>query len=135
MKTFTFKLFGRTITFTFGRKKAEELSEEIKMEEAHHYIPFSDYCDQYIESQKGILTDATLKGYRNIVDNHLMSLMTCDIDDVCETLIQDAFVMEIAKGLSTKTLKSYKSFVLKVIREYYPETFKPEIRIEKEEIV
>lgn len=144
MKTYSFNIFKCRVTITIERKlyKAaeEKPAEEIEMEEkptTHemfwpNYIPFSDYCEAYITGHVGIYSNATLKGYKNIVDNHLGNLMACDVQDMTETCIQDAFDREIDKGLSVKTLKGYKSFVLKVINEYYDNGFKPEIRVTKE---
>ena len=152
MKTFTFRIFGRTIVIRFGKKP----EEEIKMEEKEHigvrvtdpnqYIstvnePDISYdqtfyvcCINYIESQRGKLADSTRRGYRNIIDNHLDSIMgMCTIDLITEKLIQKAFDEEIAKGLSEKTLKGYRSFVLKVLAVYRPD-LKPEIRVTMPEV-
>ena len=139
MKTYKFNFCKYTVTVIIEKKtyaKAkEEPKDEIKMEEPYAdpiHVWFSDYCDDYIGAHEGVLAKSTLDGYRNIMNNHLQGLMACDAVEVCETVIQDAFDREIEKGLSKKTLKGYKTFVLKVIDEYYDETFKPEIRIEKE---
>ena len=144
MKTYNLNICKYHITISIERKtyKAadEKPGEEIKMEEkptTHetfwpNYIPFSEYCEAYIDGHVGIYSEATLKGYKNIVENHLDNLMACDVQDVTETCIQDAFDDEIKKGLSVKTLKGYKAFILKVIDEYYDNGFKPEIRITKE---
>ena len=154
MKTFTFKLFGRTFTINFGRKKKEEPQEEIKMEEKEHigvrvvdpdqyvstvnepdfmYEPtFYTCCVEYIESQRGKLADSTLKSYRNICNTHLDFIMGIwPVNKITEDLIQTAFDEEISKGLSEKTLKGYRSFILKVLAEYRPD-LKPEIRITQE---
>lgn len=144
MKSYNFNIYKYHVAITIERKNyktAEEKPvEEIKMEEkptTHEtfwpiYIPFSEYCTAYIDGHVGIYADATLKGYKNIVENHLGNLMACDVQDVTETCIQDAFNDEIEKGLSVKTLKGYKAFILKVIDEYYDNGFKPEIRVTKE---
>lgn len=145
MKTYNFDICKYHVTITIERKSfktvEEKPAEEIKMEEkltTHetfwpNYIPFSEYCEAYIDGHVSIYSEATLKGYKNIIDNHLDNLMACDVQDVTETCIQDAFDSEIDKGLSVKTLKGYKSFVLKVIDEYYDNGFKPNIRITKED--
>ena len=140
MKTFTFRLFGRTFTIRFGKKA----KEEIKMEDKEYHVPHFVYPDQYvstvnepdipydktfyaccidyIESQRGKLADSTLRGYRNIIDNHLDAIMAgCGVDEITEELIQKAFDEELAKGLSEKTLKGYRSFITKVITEYRPD--------------
>jgi len=138
MKTYNFNICKYHITVTIERK-SYKTAEEIKMEEkptTHEvfwpdYIPFREYCTTYIDGHVGIYSEATLKGYKNIVENHLAKLMICDVQDVTESLIQDAFDHEIEKGLSVKTLKGYKSFVLKVIDEYRPDLH-PNIRVTKE---
>ena len=135
MKTYKFNFCKYIVTVTIEKRKYETPKEEIKMEEScvnPERVWFSDYCNAYIDTHEGIFAKSTLDGYRNIVNNHLQGLMSCDTLDVCESIIQDAFDREIEKGLSKKTLKGYKSFVLKVIDEYYDPSFKPEIRIEKE---
>ena len=139
MKTYNFNICKYHVTITI-EKKQYKTGEEIKMEEtptAHEvfwpdYIPFREYCTAYIDGHVGIYADATLKAYKNIVENHLAKLMICDAQDVTESLVQDAFDREIAKGLSVKTLKGYKSFILKVIEEYYDNGFKPNIRVTME---
>ena len=151
MKTITFTLFGHTFTFNFGG----EPEEEIKTEEKEHNIPhlvrpdqyvstvnepdipydktFYAYCIDYIESQRGKLADSTLRGYRNIIDNHLDAIMVWrGVDEITEELIQKAFDEEIAKGLSEKTLKGYRSFITKVITKYRPDLVL-EIRVKPEE--
>ena len=154
MKTFTFTIFGRTFTIRLGKKPKEEIKMEdavILFNEKEYHIPHFTYpdkyvstvnepdipydktfyacCIDYIESQRGKLADSTLKGYRNICDNHLDAIMAgCGVDKITKELIQKAFDAEIAKGLSEKTLKGYRSFVLKVLSEYRPD-LKPEIRI------
>lgn len=148
MKTFTFTIFGHTFTINLGRKPKEEIKMEeeqghcgVKVVRPEQYVStvnepdvpydktFYVCCIDYIESQRGKLADSTLKGYRNIIDNHLDSIMgLCTVDLITEELIQKAFDEEIAKGLSEKTLKGYRSFVLKVLAEYRPD-LKPEIRI------
>lgn len=157
MKTFTFTIFGHTFTFNFGKKPEEKIDkEEIKMEEKEHIgvhvvdpnryvstvnepdIPydkiFYTYCFDYIESQRGKLADSTLRGYRNIINNHLDAIMVWrGVDEITEELIQKAFDEEIAKGLSEKTLKGYRSFILKVLAEYRPD-FHPNIRVTKEDV-
>lgn len=143
MKTFTFRLFGRTFVIRFGKKA----KEEIKMEDKEHLpteiiageevvgpvVPcFYNACVDYIESQKGKLSEATLRGYQNIANNHLDLLMECYVPNVTEELIQKSFDEEIAKGLSEKTIKGYRSFVTKVLSECRPDLIL-EIRVTPEE--
>ena len=147
MKTFTFRIFGRTIVIRFGKKPKEEIKMEenehigVRVVDSNQYIStvnepdvpwpptFYTCCVDYIECQRGKLAESTLKGYRSIIDNHLDMIMSgCPVGILTERLIQQAFDEEIAKGLSEKTLKGYRSFVLKVLAECRPD-LKPEIRV------
>lgn len=163
MKVITFRIFGRTFTFHFGKKKnvaleepKEVSNEEVLMKERQHVQElkaqgystaiiageevvgpvtpcFYGSCVDYIESQRGKLADSTLRGYLNIANNHLEYLMEFHTLSIDDNVIQKAFDAEIAKGLGEKTLKGYRSFVLKVLAECRPD-LKPEIRIRMPEV-
>lgn len=106
-------------------------SEEIKMEEPER-LCFMEAAVKYIDSKRGELKTSTIKGYENIIDHHLSCLWLIWLDKLTEELLQQAFDAEIAKGLSVKTLKGYKTFILKVLAEYRPD-FHPNIRVTKED--
>lgn len=154
MKTYNFSICKYRITITIEKKNYEvtnpkivseqyastinEPTPEIKMKEKIVYgdgfdkfTPFYTLCKEYIEAQKDKLSDSTLRGYTSIITNHLDTLMTAMIGEIDETTIQEAFDAEIEKGLSVKTLKGYRSLVLKILAEYCPD-FHPNIRIAKE---
>lgn len=97
------------------------------------FTPFYTLCKEYIEAQKDKLSDSTLRGYTSIITNHLDTLMTAMIGEIDETTVQEAFDAEIEKGLSVKTLKGYKSFILKVLAQYRPD-FHPNIHVTKEDV-
>ena len=158
MKTFSFNLYKYTISVTIEKRKYEttvkdvfdELteeqkykvierlkiakdlvksqSEEIKMEDMRSV---EECFTEYIESQRGILSAATIKGYENVRDKHLDRIMVCYISRLDEAVIQRAFDEELAKGYSEKTIKGYKTLLMKVLAVYRPDLH-PEIRIKKE---
>jgi hypothetical protein len=134
MKTYSFNIFKCNVTITIKRKtyktNEEKPAEEIKMEEPER-LCFMEAAGKYIESQREVLAPSTLKGYENIIDHHFNDLWLIWLDKLTEEHLQSAFDDEMAKGLSVKTLKGYKSFILKVLAAYRPD-FKPVIRIEKE---
>ena len=107
-----------------------EPTEEIKMEEPER-LCFMEAAEKYIESQREVLAPSTLKGYENIIEHHFNNLWLIWLDKLTEEHLQRAFDNEIEKGLSVKTLKGYKSFILKVLSEYRPD-FHPNIRVTKE---
>ena len=107
---------------------ANEPAEEFKMEDLRSV---EECFTEYIESQRGILSPATIKGYANVRDKHLDRIMVCYISRLDEAVIQKAFDEEIAKGYSEKTIKGYKTLLMKVLAVYRPD-LNPEIRIKKE---
>lgn len=147
MKTYSFDIFNCTVTIAIKKKSYEvanpkivteqytstvnESLPEIKMEVHGNYPLFSHCCNHYINTHHGVFAESTLNGYKTIVNSHLVLLMDCDIYKVTEEIIQEAFDEEIAKGLSVKTLKGYRTFILKVFAEYRPD-FHPNILVTKE---
>ena len=111
-----------------GVKKDQE---KIKMEEKASDLCVLEAAEKYIQAKRGKLADSTRKGYMNIVDNHLSGIWLYRLDRLTEEHLQEAFDAEIAKGLSVKTLKGYRTFILKVLAEYRPD-FHPNIRVTKE---
>lgn len=143
MKTYSFNICKYNIAITIEKRKYETIDrlemakdlvksqpEEIKMEESEH-LCFMEAAEKYIDTQHEVLADSTIKAYGNILWNHLNGILLIRLDRLTEEHIQSVFDAEIAKGLSKKTLKGYRSFVLKVLAEYRPD-FHPNILVTKE---
>ena len=143
MKIYGFNIFKYCVTITIEKRKYETIDrlemakelvksqpDEIKMEEPER-LCFMEAAEKYIEAKRRELAPSTIKGYENIIENHLNGLLLIWLDRLTEKHLQDAFDEEIAKGLSVKTLKGYKTFILKVLAEYRPD-FHPNIRVTKE---
>ena len=149
MKIYNFNICKYHITITIEKKNygttnpkivteqytstVNETLPEIKMEEEAPNLCVLEAANKYIGSKVGELADSTRKGYMNIVDNHLSSIWLYRLDRLTEEHLQEAFDAEIAKGLSVKTLKSYRTFILKVLAEYRPD-FHPNIHVTKEDV-
>lgn len=144
MKTYSFDIFKCRVTIMIEKRKYETIDrlemakdlvksqpDEIKMEEPEH-LCFMEAAEKYIEAKRGELAPSTIKGYENIIYHHLnTNVWLIRLDKLTEEHLQNAFDNEIAKGLSIKTLKGYRSFVLKILAEYRPD-FHPNIRVTKE---
>lgn len=146
MKSYNFNICKYNIVITIKKKSYEVASPkiiteqytstindplpEIKMEEPE-CLCFMEAAEKYIEAKRGELAPSTIKGYENIIDNHFNDLWLIWLDKLTEEHLQQAFDNEIEKGLSKKTLSSYRSFVLKILAVYRSD-FKPVIHIEKE---
>ena len=111
----------------------EKPVEEIKMEEPER-LCLMEAAERYIDSKRGEFKTSTLKGYENIIYHHFnIDFWLILLDKLTEEHLQEAFDAEIAKGLSVKTLKGYRTFILKVLAEYRPD-FHPNIRVTKESV-
>ncbi len=146
MKTYNFSICKYHVMITIEKKNYEvinpkiiseqyastvnEPTPEIKMEEPED-LCFLEAAERYIAAQLGVLAPSTIKGYENIIEKHLSSIWLIWLDRLTEDHLQEAFDEEIAKGLSIKTLKGYRTFILKVLAEYRPD-FHPNIRVTKE---
>ena len=146
MKIYGFNIFKYCVTITIEKKSYEVANPkivteqytstindplpEIKMEEPER-LCFMEAAEKYIDSKRGELAPSTIKGYENIIDHHLNGLLLIWLDRLTEEHLQNVFDAEIAKGLSVKTLKGYRTFILKVLAEYRPD-FHPNIRVTKE---
>ena len=148
MKTYNFDICKYHVTITIEKKKygatnpkivteqytstVNEPLPEIKMEEPKD-LCFLEAAERYIAAQFGVLAPSTIKGYQNIIEKHLSSIWLIWLDRLTEDHLQEAFDQEIAKGLSVRTLKGYRSLVLKILAEYRPD-FHPNIRVTKEDV-
>lgn len=118
----------------------KEPVEEFKMEapaaEKEPYGEFHiirDWFADYVDTcrARGTYSESTLRSYEGIYRNHLQSLMEFKLPGkLSEEIVQAAFDEEITKGLSKKTLQSYRSLVLKVFLRYLD--WEPTIRITPE---
>lgn len=143
MKTYNFNICKYHVTITIEKRKYEVIdrlemakdlvkgqSEEIKMEESER-LCLMEAAERYIDSKREEFAASTIKGYENIIYHHLNDVWLIYLTKLTEKHLQSAFDEEMAKGLSVKTLKGYKAFILKVLSEYRPD-FHPNIRVTKE---
>ena len=148
MKTYDFNICKYHITITIEKKNYEvinpkivseqytstvnEPTPEIKMKKEVPDLCFLEAAERYIGAQRWTLAPSTIKNYKNIIEKHLSSIWLIRLDRLMEDHLQEAFDAEIAKGLSVKTLKGYRSLVLKILSQYRPD-FHPNIRVIKED--
>lgn len=93
----------------------EVVEEVVEIEAPNEIITFRTQFENYISSQKGILSDATLKIYENIKNKHVKSLMDMDVSNISIADIQKALDEELANGISETTIKKYRQVIKKVI--------------------
>lgn len=108
---------GKLVAGTDFQEHKEDIHavEVVEPEEVKEIITFRTQFENYISSQKGILSDATLKIYENIKNKHVKSLMGIDVSKISIADIQKALDEELANGISESTIKKYRQVIKKVL--------------------
>ena len=91
------------------------VEEVVETKVPNEIITFRTQFENYISSQKGILSDATLKIYENIKNKHVKSLMDMNVSNISIADIQKALDEELANGISETTIKKYRQVIKKVL--------------------
>lgn len=92
---------------------------------------FYDAADNYIKSKQNILSPATIRGYRTILNN--LTIKDLPIDKITTPVLQ-SLVNDLALTLSPKTIKNVNGFIVSVLKYYGAEVQSPRLpqRIKKE---
>ena len=117
------------------KEKADKLYKEILAGiEQEKKSPFTvrKAMQQYIDSQKAVLSPATIAGYQNICNNHLKFIMDICVTDLTFLDIQKAISEEVQDGKSPKSVRNYTALLSKVLATYRP-NFHPDISLPQKE--
>lgn len=92
---------------------------------------FYDAADNYIKSKQNILSPATIRGYRTILNN--LTIKDVPIDKITTPVLQ-SLVNDLALTLSPKTIKNVNGFIVSVLKYYGADVQSPRLpqRIKKE---
>lgn len=92
---------------------------------------FYDAADNYIKSKQNILSPATIRGYRTILNN--LTIKDLPIDKITTPVLQ-SLVNDLALTLSPKTIKNINGFIVSVLKYYGADVQSPRLpqRIKKE---
>lgn len=119
-----FQIEGKRYSVT-GTSKASTIADAEKLyidiragidKEKRTPLTVGKAIDQFIDSQKDVLSPATIAGYKNIRENHFKSLMDINMSDLTSLDIQKAIGIEVQNGKSPKSIRNYTSLLKKVIR-------------------
>ena len=80
----------------------------------HQELTLTKAIDRWMELQDGILSPATIRGYRNIQNNHFQSLMQRKCIQITDTMIAQAISQESRK-YKAKTVTNYWRFIKQVL--------------------
>lgn len=77
-------------------------------------LPLSAAVERYIKSKENVLSPSTVRGYYNILKNHVPSLMAVKIRDINAEMIQEEF-NRFAKDNSPKTCRNTHGLIASVL--------------------
>ena len=80
----------------------------------HQELALTKAIDRWMELQEGILSPATIRGYRNIQNNHFQTLMHRKCIQITDTMIAQAVSTETRK-YKAKTVVNYWRFIKQVL--------------------
>ena len=117
------------------KEKADKLYKDILAgieQEKRNPLTVKKAMQQYIDSQKAVLSPATIAGYQNICNNHLKLIMGICVSDLTSLDIQKAISREVQDGKSPKSIRNYTALLGKVLATYRP-NFHPDISLPQKE--
>ena len=80
----------------------------------HQELALTKAIDRWMELQDGILSPATIRGYRNIQANHFQTIMHRKCAQITDTMIAQAISIETRK-YKAKTVINYWRFIKQVL--------------------
>ena len=80
----------------------------------HQELALPRAIDKWMELQEGILSPATIRGYRNIQDNHFQTIMHRKCAQITDTMIAQAISQE-ARHYKAKTVTNYWRFIKQIL--------------------
>ena len=101
------------------KKEAEYMAAAFQMEKEKPEITnisLREALEQYIESKENILSPTTLRGYHNILNNHLLELQNLNLSSITH--------LQVQKAINAMSLKSSPKTIRNVIGLYYAATKK-----------
>ena len=77
-------------------------------------LPLSAAVERYIKSKENVLSPSTVRGYNNILKNHIPTLMAVKIRDINAEMVQEEF-NRFAKDHSPKTCRNTHGLIASVL--------------------
>ena len=77
-------------------------------------LPLRDAVERYIKSKENVLSPSTVRGYNNILKNHIPTLMAVKIRDLNAEMVQEEF-NRFAKDHSPKTCRNTHGLIASVL--------------------
>lgn len=81
----------------------------------HNAMTFSHAADLYIKSKENVLSPATIRGYRSIINNMDEQFKNLQLDRITLPVLQ-TFINEYSSGHSPKSVRNLNGFVIAVLK-------------------
>lgn len=112
------KAYSVTVPYKPSKKEAYEIIRA-KMDGTRDGIPFKDAYTEYIKAKSNVLSPSTIRGYESMHRNTPSWILNTDITQIDNYIMQKA-VNEYAATHSPKSTSNFYSYLLTVIRLFYP---------------
>lgn len=128
---------GRRMSFTADTKKEAQLMAALAKTEnknASQRITFGEALNSYIESKNAILSESTIRGYRQIQRCYITDqLSSMPLNNPSTETLQRC-LNECARNHSPKTVQNVKGLITSVLKQYKPE-YTPRLAVPAKEKV
>lgn len=119
-KSFT-NLDKKKLVLELAQFKADKKEARIEAASGHLDLTLREAMTEYIESKSAVSSPTTIKGYRDIRDNHLQDIIGIRITDITQQLIQVSVNREAAR-YSPKTVRNAYALFTATMSFFLPGT-------------
>lgn len=113
------KMYSVTVPYKPSKKDAFELIQNKINHVVEESFTFREAAQRYIEVKKNVISPSTVCGYTSIMNNLPKKFLEMDIARIDEYTVQK-LINDWAVDHSPKTVINVNSFVLSVLRLFYP---------------
>lgn len=106
--------YRETLDHEPGKKEAKKLIEK-KIGSYHNTTIFSHAADVYIKSKENVLSPATIRGYRSILNNMNDSFKSLQLDRITLPVLQ-RFINDYSATHSPKSVRNLNGFIISVLK-------------------
>ena len=114
---------GKYKSFTAETKKEAEFQaaqyNQTHIDTSRSQQTLREAAERYIKSKENVLSPMTVRGYINVLNNNLTSLMPLKLSDITQEAVQNE-INDMATKYSAKSCRNAHGFLTAVLRVYRP---------------
>ena len=111
---------GKTYRITLDHKPTKAEAKELIQEKSEGFndnTPFYTAADSYIKSKENVLSPATIRGYRSIINNMDKDFSSLPIDKIDLPVLQ-TYINNFSADHSPKSVRNTNGFIVAVLKFY-----------------